>query len=162
MIADLFADLFSLISEIDCWDMDDPNCMEGVLLVLGFISNALYGLTGTITLLFLLLAALPRYTFRWSFLNDIILRRVIFLAGLGLTAYMIFAAWDSALTLCSLREDSDMATEVFAARANQARIIALCIYPVTFLVVSLALDKLLRRRKLMTIFRSNNKVFGLI
>jgi hypothetical protein len=162
MITDLLSELFTAITEIECWDMDDSNCIEGVQMVIASISNSFYGFAGAITLVFLLLTALPKYTYRWSFLNDIIMRRFLFLAGLGLSIYVLMASWDAALGLCALRDDSDTAMAVFEEQAGQARAIAMCIYPVTFLVLAVLLDKLLRRRKLMTVFRSNNKIFGLI
>ncbi|MFM7054762.1 MAG: hypothetical protein ACKOX7_08475, partial [Bacteroidota bacterium] len=66
------------------------------------------------------------------------------------------------LGLCSMREDSDVATQTFMDMASMAYYISLAIYPVVFVLVSVGFNYLLKRRKLMTIFRSHNKIFGLI
>ena len=162
MINEQLESLFTSITEIECWDMEDSNCIEGVQTAIAQANNGFYYIATALTLIFVILAAAPRYTFKWSFLNDIILRRLIFFTGLGLVSYMLNTAWNTALNLCSLREDSDVASQTFTDLASSAYYLSYAIYPVTFILVAVIFNFLLKRRKFMTIFRSHNKTFGLI
>jgi hypothetical protein len=162
MITEQLAALFSQIAEIECWDMEDGACIEGVQAVISQAGSGFYTIAGSITLVFILLASVPKYTFKWSIFNDIILRRLIFFMGLGSSVYTLLTAWVTAMSLCSMRDDGDVALEVFASMATTSYYIAMAIYPLTFILVAFVFDKFLHRRKLMSIFRSNNKIFGLI
>jgi hypothetical protein len=162
MIAEQLAALFSQIAEIECWDMEDGACIDGVQSVISQAGFGFYTIAGIITFFSLVFAALPKYTFKWSIFNDIILRRLIFLLGLALSVYTLLTAWVTALSLCAMRDDGDVAVEVFSSMASTAYYIAMAIYPLTFILVAFVFDKFLHRRKLMSIFRSNNKIFGLI
>jgi hypothetical protein len=162
MIQEQLASFFGLISEVMCFDMEDSACIEGAQAAISQATNGFYYIAAIITLLFILLAALPKYSFKSSLLNDIIIRRVVFFLGLILSVFMLSSAWNVALGLCSMREDSDVAAETFVSLASTSYYIALAVYPLVFVLVSVAFNLLLKRRKLMTIFRSNNKIFGLI
>lgn len=162
MLTEQLAKLFSSISTIECWDLEDSNCLEGVNNVISHANNVFYMFAISITVLFILLAALPKYTFKWSFLNDIILRRLIFLIGFLVSSYVLFSTWVAANYVCSLRDDSDVALPVFQQKVSLAYYISLALYPIIFIVVSVCLNAFLKRRKLFSIFRSNNKILGII
>jgi hypothetical protein len=161
MLQDFISNLFSLITDIECWDIDDPSCAEGAAeasdaILMTFIEYPIY-----YTVLFIMLASIPRYGFRWSVLNDIIIRRVTFFVGFGLTVYTLMKFSAVAALLSATRSDSDVASDIVAEITGQGFLIGIAIYPVLFFVVAFVLN-LLHRRKLMTIFRSNTKIFGLI
>jgi hypothetical protein len=162
MINEQLEGFFTSISEIECWDMEDSNCIEGVQAAISQASSGFYYIAAVVTVLFILLAALPKYSFKSTLFNDIIIRRVVFFLGLGVSVYLLSTAWNISLGLCSMREDSDVATQTFMDMASMAYYISLAIYPVVFVLVSVGFNYLLKRRKLMTIFRSHNKIFGLI
>ena len=59
-------------------------------------------------------------------------------------------------------DDTAVYKEIFEPFISLYFYISLAIYPVLFWLVAFVFNTLLHRRKLNTIFRSNNKVFGLI
>ncbi|MEN9344574.1 MAG: hypothetical protein RLZZ60_43 [Bacteroidota bacterium] len=161
MIVDFFKNLFSGISDVLTFDLDnaDPIEIDSIVSSVGmnFIFVALI-----LTIVFVLLAAIPRYTFTLSFMNDILLRRIIFFIGLGFTLYVLYVANTTVKSLCEARNDKDIAWDNFSPLISMHFYISLAIYPVLFWLVAFVFNTLLHRRKLNTIFRSNNKVFGLI
>jgi hypothetical protein len=163
MIQDLFSKLFISITEIQCWDLNDGTCVDEVNNVITNVSNTFYLNSLIITILFILIAAIPKYSFKWKFLNDIVIRRISFILGMLFSSYLLFAAWSTAIYLCSQRsEDADIAKETFVSLASMSYYISYAIFPIVFFFVAWIFDKFFKRRKLFTIFKSNNKIFGLI
>ncbi len=162
MIVDFFYKLFSGISDVTCMDTENTDCLEELNIVKASVGNNFIYTAIALTLVFILLAALPRYTFNLKFLNDVLLRRILFFLGLGFTIYVLFVAKSTAEMLCTQRADGDIAWTNFEALISIQFYISLAIYPILFWLVAFVFNTFLHRRKLNTIFRSNNKVFGLI
>lgn len=161
MLQDFLDTLFSIISEIDCWDMEDPNCVDGATEALSAIQSSFLQVSLMLSIAFILLALLPKYSFKKKMIDDILQRRLIFLVGFSLTIYMMLQFWGTLELLAATRSDSDVASEILSGIGMQWGIIGMVIYPITFLIAAVLLN-MVKNRKLMTIFKSNNKIFGLI
>jgi len=67
MILNLFKTLFAAISDIQCMDMENSDCMEGLQQVSSGVSSMLIYLGIAISVIFILLAAVPKYSFSLGF-----------------------------------------------------------------------------------------------
>lgn len=161
MILNLFKTLFAAISDIQCMDMENSDCMEGLQQVSSGVSSMLIYLGIAISVIFILLAAVPKYSFSLGFFNDVTIRRILFILGLCTSTYVLFTAYSACQVLCSLRSDGDLAWSNFSPLISLKFYISLVIYPVIFWLTAFCLNLFTSRRKLFTIFKSNNKIFGL-
>jgi hypothetical protein len=78
-----------------------------------------------------------------------------------MTIFTMLQFWGTLELLAATRSDSDVAGEILSEIGMQWSIIGMAIYPVAFLIAAILLN-MLKNRKLITIFKSNNKIFGLI
>jgi len=161
MLQDFLDTLFSIIKEIDCWDMEDPNCVDGATEALAAIQSSFLQYSLMYSIFFILLALLPKYSFKKRMIDDILQRRLIFFLGFAMTIFTMLQFWGTLELLAATRSDSDVAGEILSGIGMQWGIIGMVIYPVTFLIAAILLN-MVKNRKLMTIFKSNNKIFGLI
>jgi hypothetical protein len=162
MITELIETLFEIIQSIDCWDMEDPSCIDGASEALSAITSIFFQFSIFITLLFILLASIFKYQFKKSALSDIAWRRVVFFLGWFINYYFLNLFANIAVALSETRADSDVASEVVSSAANNWMIIGIALYPIVFFGVAFLFNTVFKRRKLYSIFRSNNKLFGLI
>lgn len=161
MLQDFLDTLFSIIKEIDCWDMEDPNCVDGATEAIAAIQSSFLQYSIIFSLLFIVLALLPKYSFKKRMIDDIMQRRLIFFLGFAITIFTMLQFWGTLELLAATRSDSDVAGEILSGIGMQWGIIGMTIYPVVFLLAAFVLN-MMKNRKLMTIFQSNNKIFGLI
>jgi len=143
-----------------------------LMALLDYVNTTFIVYTLALTLIFILLSAIPRYSFRLSFMNDVLLRRIIFFIGLIFTTYVAITMHSSfynallqnqtCTDIFNPGDDTAVYKEIFEPFISLYFYISLAIYPVLFWLVAFVFNTLLHRRKLNTIFRSNNKVFGLI
>ena len=141
-----------------------------LMALLDYVNTTFIVYTLALTLIFILLSAIPRYSFRLSFMNDVLLRRIIFFIGLIFTTYVAISIHSSfyfALDQDSswknmFNPDENLYNDLFEPFISLYFYISLAIYPILFWLVAFVFNTFLHRRKLNTIFRSNNKVFGLI
>lgn len=162
MLTELIETLFEIIQSIDCWDMEDPSCIDGASEALSAITSIFLQFSLGLTFLFVLIASVFKYQFKKSALSDIAWRRVVFFLGWFINYYFLNLFANVAVALSETRADSDVASEVVAGAANDWMIIGIVLYPVVFFGVAFLFNAILKRRKLYSIFRSNNKFFGLI
>ena len=162
MITEFFQSFFqSAISDAPCFDQEDTSCLESINLVSSTSMNVFLGLAIVLTVVFILLATLPKNSFKSQFFSDIFWRRICFIFGFIVTLLLLNLCWGAAILLCNLRTDSDVAAAVFTATAKMYYYISMIIYPLLFWLVAFIFNKFLKRRKLFSIFISNNKIFGL-
>jgi len=161
MLQDFLDTLFSIIKEIDCWDMEDPNCVDGATEALASIQSSFLQYSLLYSVVFILLALLPKYSFKKRMIDDILQRRLIFFAGFAVTIFTMLQFWGTLELLAATRSDSDVAGEILSGIGMQWGIIGMVIYPLVFVIAAILLN-MVKNRKLMTIFKSNNKIFGLI
>jgi hypothetical protein len=162
MFNDFFAGLFNSVSDASCMDKDNSDCMEGMTAAASQVSPMFIYVAVGLTILFLILAAVPKYSFKLGFFTDILIRRIIFLVGLVFSTLTLLGAYGASKMLCSMRTDSDIAWDNFSPLININFYISLVIYPVLFWAVAFCFNRFLNRRKLNTVFVSNNKIFGII
>ena len=153
-------------------DGETLDSIENITALTNYTNNSFLIFAFAITLIFVLLAALPRYSFKLSFLNDVLLRRIIFFIGLIFASYIVITMHSSfyealmqnptCSEIFNPGDDSTVYKEMFEPSISMYFYISLAIYPVLFWLVAFVFNTFLHRRKLNTIFRSNNKVFGLI
>ena len=163
MLTNFFQPFFeSTISDAPCFDQEDSSCMEAINLVGSTAMTVFLGMALSLTLVFILIAALPKYSFKSKIFSDVLLRRISFIFGFILTLFLLNSCWNSACVLCESRTDSDVALPAFASAAKIYYYISMLVYPILFWIVAFILNKFFNRRKLFSIFKSNNKIFGLI
>jgi hypothetical protein len=153
-------------------DGETIDSIENITALTDYTNTSFLTFAFALTLVFILLAAIPRYSFRLSFLNDVLLRRIIFFIGLIFTTYVAITMHSSfynallqnqtCTDIFNPGDDTAVYKEIFEPFISLYFYISLAIYPVLFWLVAFVFNTLLHRRKLNTIFRSNNKVFGLI
>ena len=162
MFTELFQNLFQSISDAPCLDSEDTNCIEAINLIGSTAMNVFFSMALSLTIVFILIAALPKYSFKSKIFSDILLRRISFIFGFIMTLFLLNLCWNSACLLCEQRTDNDIALPAFASAAKIYYYISMLVYPILFWIVSFILNKFFNRRKLFSIFKSNNKIFGLI
>ena len=162
MFTELFQNLFQSISDAPCLDSEDTNCIEAINLIGSTAMNVFFSMALSLTIVFILIAALPKYSFKSKIFSDILLRRISFIFGFIMTLFLLNLCWNSACLLCEKRTDNDIALPAFASAAKIYYYISMLVYPILFWIVSFILNKFFNRRKLFSIFKSNNKFFGLI
>ena len=162
MLPDFFNSFFKSISEAPCLDSQTEDCKDAINLLGSTSMNVFLGMALSLTLVFILIATLPKYSFKSKIFSDILLRRISFIFGFIMTLFLLNLCWNSACLLCEMRTDNDIALPAFASAAKIYYYISMLVYPILFWIVSFILNKFFNRRKLFSIFKSNNKIFGLI
>ena len=162
MFNDLFSGLFSSISDASCMDNENTDCQEGITAAVSAVGPMFLYVAVAITLVFILLTSIPKYSFKLGIFSDVLIRRIIFFVGLIFCTFTLWSAYAVCKTLCGLRSDSDLAWDNFGPLININFFISLAIYPALFWLVSFCFNRFLNRRKLNTVFVSNNKIFGII
>ena len=162
MLPDFFNSFFQSISEAPCLDSQNGDCIDAINLLGSTSMNVFLGMALSLTLVFILIATLPKYSFKSKIFSDIVLRRIIFIFGFILTLFLLNLCKISALLLCSQRQDSQDSLNAFTSAAKIYYYISMLVYPILFWIVAFILNKFFNRRKLFSIFKSNNKIFGLI
>ena len=162
MFTELFQNLFQSISDAPCLDSEDTNCIEAINLIGSTAMNVFFSMALSLTIVFILIAALPKYSFKSKIFSDILLRRISFIFGFIMTLFLLNLCWSSACLLCEMRTDNDISLPAFASAAKIYYYISMLVYPILFWIVAFILNKFFNRRKLFSIFKSNNKIFGLI
>ena len=162
MFTELFQNLFQSISDAPCLDSEDTNCIEAINLIGSTAMNVFFSMALSLTIVFILIAALPKYSFKSKIFSDIVLRRIIFIFGFILTLFILNLCWISAGLICEKRIDPQESIEAFSSAATIYFYISMVVYPILFWIVAFILNKFFNRRQLFSIFKSNNKIFGLI
>lgn len=160
MINDLIQSFLAIITQIDCWDSDNPDCVAGMAEAKSTIMFLFLITTISITILFISFASFIKYQFIKAKISDIALRRIIFLLGYIINAYLLFSIYVQAIMLSDTRLDRDVSTEIIASECFKWLLLGNVAYLFLFFLTAFILN-VLKRRKLMTIFRSNNKFLGL-
>ena len=162
MLTNFFQSFFQSISDAPCFDQEDTSCLEAINLVGSTAMTVFLGMALLLTIVFILIAALPKYSFKSKIFSDILLRRISFIFGFIMTLFLLNLCWNSACLLCEMRTDNDMALPAFASAAKMYYYISMLVYHIVFWIVAFVFNKFLKRRKLFSIFISNNKIFGII
>ena len=162
MLTNFFNSFFQSISDAPCLDSTNEDCLTAINLIGSTAMNVFLGMALSLTLVFILIATLPKYSFKSKIFSDIVLRRIIFIFGFILTLFLLNLCKISALLLCSQRQDSQDSLNAFTSAATIYFYISMVVYPILFWIVAFILNKFFNRRKLYSIFKSNNKIFGLI
>ena len=162
MLPDFFNSFFKSISEAPCLDSQNGDCIDAINLLGSTSMNVFLGMALSLTLVFILIATLPKYSFKSKIFSDIVLRRIIFIFGFILTLFLLNLCKISALLLCSQRQDSQDSLNAFTSAATIYFYISMVVYPILFWIVAFILNKFFNRLQLFSIFKSNNKIFGLI
>ena len=72
MLTNFFQSFFQSISDAPCFDQEDTSCMEAINLVGSTAMTVFLGMALLLTIVFILIAALPKYSFKSKIFSDIL------------------------------------------------------------------------------------------